>query len=72
MHRTYKKVEFGSLVETNNGIYFISIAYGKIELDNKDYYSISLASPIGKLFHQKKEGDKLDFQGREFEIKNIS
>jgi len=72
LKKKFVKVEFGSLVETSNGTYFISIALGKIKLANTDYYPISLASPIGKLIYQKKEGDSIEFQGRIFKIIRIN
>ena len=69
--KEYNKVEFGSLVVTNQGAYFISIGIGKIEVNNENYYSISLASPIGKLLKDKIVGDRVQFQGREFTIRDI-
>lgn len=66
-----EKVEFGALVLTNQGTYFISIGVGKIEINKGVYYAISLASPIGKLLFDKKIGEKIEFRGREFVIKNI-
>ena len=65
------KVEFGSLVKTNNGTYFISVGIGKVEVDKKEYYAISLVSPVGKILYKKKIGDKVFFQNREFFIENI-
>ncbi len=64
-------VEFGSLVETNNGSYFISIGVGKLTVDNKDFFVISLASPIGKALYQKEVGVSFKFQGKEYLIKSI-
>lgn len=61
----------GSLVFTNHETYFISIGLGKIELDSEVYYCISMASPIGKLLNGKKVGDKVNFNGREIEIKDL-
>ena len=71
VEKEYNKVEFGSLVVTTQGTYFISIGIGKIEINKETYYSISLASPIGKIFFNKKIGDKVQFQQREFEILKI-
>lgn len=65
------KVEFGSLVITDLGKYFISIGIGKIEIDNDSYYAISLASPVGKQLKDKKTGDSFHFQGKEMVIKGI-
>jgi len=69
--KEYTKAEVGSLVLTDQGDYFISIGIGKIEVNNETYYAISIASPIGQVLHDKKVGDKAQFQDREFLIKNI-
>ena len=70
--KDYTRTEPGSLVITNQGNYFISVGLGKIEANNQDYYSISLASPIGKLLHNREIGDSVKFQGREFTITDIT
>ncbi|MBS2098756.1 hypothetical protein [Carboxylicivirga linearis] len=67
----YNKVGFGSLVKTNLGIYFFSIAQGKIKLNNNNYFSISLASPIGQALKDKKAGDTINFNGRSILIEDI-
>lgn len=71
IHKSFDKVEFGSLVKTNPNNYFISAAFGKIELADKIYFCISMASPIGKLLHTKKAGDTFVFQGKEVEISEV-
>lgn len=68
LNQDFNLVKSGSLVTTNEGQYFISIGIGKIEVNNQDYFAISLASPIGLLLKNKKPGDKLQFQEREIEI----
>jgi len=69
--KTNDTVEYGSLVITNNGNYFIAIAYGKIEIENNIFYSISLASPIGKLLLNKKIKEHFTFQEKEYTILDI-
>ena len=69
--KEYTKAEFGSLVVSNQGNYFLSIGIGKIEVSNENYYCISIASPIGKLLQGKVIGDKAQFQAREFVIEDI-
>ena len=71
LNRKYDWVEFGSLVETNYGLYFISIANPKITIEQKDIFSVSLASPLGKALFKKQVGDKVMFNQREFIIENI-
>ena len=58
----------GSLINTNQGIYFISIGFGKLELAEQPYYAISLASPIGQALKHAKLGDRVSFQGNVLEI----
>ncbi|MCU4162525.1 hypothetical protein [Carboxylicivirga caseinilyticus] len=65
------KVSFGSLVKTNLGNYFISIALGKIKIENQDYYSISLASPVGKILKDKQAGVDVQFNGKTLKIEEI-
>ena len=70
-NKKYDKVEFGSLVLTTQNNYFISTALGKIELDGESFFCISLASPIGKLLFNKKEGETFSFQNKTIEITEI-
>ncbi len=71
LKRKNNKVNSGSLVITNQGNYFISIGIGKIEIENRLYYAISLASPIGERLYGKREGERFNFQGKEIIIKEI-
>lgn len=66
------KVEVGSLVVSNFERYFVAVGLGKVEFEGKLYYAISLASPIGQQLSGKKEGDKFNFQGRDYEILSVS
>lgn len=61
----------GSLVATNQGTYFLTIPLGRINIDGKDYYLLSPASPIGTLLKHKKKGDTFDFNGRKYEVKGV-
>ena len=69
--KIFKTVEFGSLVYTTQGNYFISIAFGKIVVDEIEFFCLSLASPIGKLLHTKTPGEKIHFQQKEITIEKI-
>lgn len=66
-----EKAGLGSLVFTNQGIYFLSIVWGKITIHAEDYFVISLASPIGMQLKGKKTGDQFVFKGRKFEVLEI-
>lgn len=65
------KVESGSLVFTNKGIYYLSIGIGKVLLDNETYLVISPAAPIGKLLIGKSVSETISFNGNRIEILEI-
>ncbi|KJF43300.1 GreA/GreB family elongation factor [Draconibacterium sediminis] len=71
LKKKFDKVEFGSLVSDGKNLYFIATALGKIEVDGKNCFCISLASPIGKALQNKSVGDKVSFMGRTIEIMAI-
>ena len=47
------EVGVGSLVITSNGNFYISISAGKIELDGKQYFALSGATPVANLWKEK-------------------
>ena len=57
-------IKLGSLVITNKHNYFLAISAGELEIDNKQYYAVSVASPIGKILLGKKTGDEFEFNGK--------
>jgi len=44
-----KKIKLGSLITTDQGIYFLSISAGQLTMEGNIYYAISPSSPIGAL-----------------------
>ena len=71
IEKDFSSVEFGSIVITNKGNYFISIGIGKIEINNKYYYAVSLASPIGKALYNKHENNEIVFNNDSIKIIKI-
>ncbi len=69
--KRYDQAEFGSLLICNSGNYFLSIAFGKIVVDKDDFICLSLASPLGKSFYGKKQGDELLFNGKKIVVNEI-
>lgn len=65
-------VEFGSLVNCSNGIFLISVAWGKLKAGNTDVHCISLASPLGKELSGKKVGQTIQFNNTSIRIENIN
>ena len=45
--KKYNHATQGSLITTDNGIFFISIGVGKLEIKSNKYFVVSLLSPIG-------------------------
>lgn len=67
-----KKVDLGSLVETNKGWFYFSIAIGKFTSENKEIMALSLASPIGQVLKKLKAGESKSFNGNTWEIISVS
>lgn len=65
------KVKLGSMVITDQGTYFIAISTGQIAIDDKQYYAISPASPIGQLLMGKEQGEAINFGSRTIQIESI-
>lgn len=61
----------GSLVITNNGLFFLSISLGVVTHQNTPYYCIGLQTPIGKLLFGKQVGDSFCFREATYQIKAI-
>ena len=70
--QTNSVANVGSLVETNKGCFYISIGWGRIQMQNKNYFVISLGSPIGMLLKSKKKGDSFQFRNTEYCILNLN
>ena len=51
-----KKIKLGSLIATDQGIYFLSISAGQLTVDGNSYYAISPSTPIGALLLGKEKG----------------
>ena len=64
-------IEPGCMVRTDNATYFISIGLGEIKVNEQVCYAVSLQSPIGRAMENKKTGDVVSFQNRQFEVLEI-
>lgn len=61
----------GSLVDTQQGNYFLAIPAGKIEIDGITYYAVSPASPIGTILMGLKAGASVTFNKKEIVIRKV-
>ncbi len=64
-------VKLGSLIITNQVVYFLAISAGQLSVSNNNYYAISPSSPIGKLLLGKKVGDEFTFNSKTVAIQEI-
>jgi hypothetical protein len=72
LNKVYSSIEFGSLVHTNKGTYFMAIAHGKLALGGNNYFVLSMASPIGQVLKGSKVGETISFNQQNIVIKGIS
>ncbi len=62
---------FGSMVCTNQAIFFISTGLGQIELDGTQVFVVSPLAPLSQKLLGKKAGDSITFNGREYGIQSV-
>ena len=67
----YNKVEPGAYVITENGNYFFLAGLGVVEVKNEKIFFLSINSPIGKAFTDKKKGENLIFNNKEIGIADV-
>lgn len=61
----------GSLVYTNQGVYFISTSIGAVPIGKSVYLCVALHSPIGDHLAGKKKGDSFIFNEKEFKLSSV-
>ena len=67
----HTKVALGSLVQTNEMLFYISAALLKIQLENKIIIAVSPQSPLGSQLLGKSVGDEITINNNRFHIKTI-
>ncbi|MEO5911239.1 MAG: hypothetical protein ABIP95_10150 [Pelobium sp.] len=72
LNSSAKNIGLGSLVKTNIGDFFISIALGEIKLAQNSLFMISPVSPLGKLLIGKEKGSHFEMNKKEIEILSIN
>jgi transcription elongation GreA/GreB family factor len=66
--QTTDQVRVGSLLLTSNGLYFIAIGIGMLELNGNQIAVISPASPLGKILLGLAAGDSFSIQSTKHHI----
>ena len=67
----HNKIALGSLVQTNDMLFYISAALPKIQLENKTIIAVSPQSPLGSQLLGKSLGDEIVINTNRFQIKAI-
>jgi len=67
----HTQIGLGSLVRTDKGLYFLAIAYGKLDFEAETIFVISTASPFAQWLLAKKEGESFSYQQQQSRILNI-
>jgi len=70
--QAHDHVAFGSLVETDLGIFFMSIGLGKVDMDGQPIFCLTMASPLGQKMNGKTIGDSFPMGPNTATIKKIS
>ena len=65
-------IKSGSLIDTNYGMFFMSIGLGKInKIEKENVFALSPSSPLGRKFLTKKKGQTFCFQQRNYKIIDV-
>jgi transcription elongation GreA/GreB family factor len=70
-HHAASLVGFGSVVRTDQGIYFIAIPLGAVETPLGTCFAISSASPIGQALRGRRTGDVITWNGRAIQVLDV-
>jgi hypothetical protein len=63
-----EKIKPGNVIITDQGNFYISIAAGKISLNDKVYFAISAVSPLGAMFMKANVGGEISMQGKTYRV----
>ena len=66
-----QKIELGSIIETDNGIFFIAIGLGIVQCMDQSVIIISPVSPLGQAFINQKLGARVGFNDRSYTILKV-
>ena len=64
-------VKNGSLVETNQSLFYLSISAGQLSVSDTTAFAISAASPVGQLMLGKRVGEEFTFNQKTYTVLNI-
>jgi len=68
---TSKVIRLGSVIETNQANFFMSISVGKLETNNTTYLGVAPNAPIGLCLLGKTEGEQFNFNRKVYKILHV-
>lgn len=71
LHTPSGKVVTGSLVKTNQGYFFISVALGKLVMDKQIVFALSRNSPLGQMLFGLQVDEQAELNGRKYLVEEI-
>lgn len=66
--KSFNTIQAGSLVLTTQGNFYLAVSAGQFVVDGDTYFAISAASPIGAKMIGLKQGDKFQWNKRDYQI----
>jgi hypothetical protein len=66
------EIKPGCLAETDMGNFYIAISAGKIVVQGKEYFAMSIQSPLGQVLKGRKATDTFEFRGVKHRIVSVS
>lgn len=66
-----KKVELGSVVVTDQRIFYVSVSIEQLEVDGQDIFGLSVNAPIYEVMSQASKGDRITFNGIDYKILDV-
>lgn len=66
-----EKIQFGSLVITDSGIFYFAISLGKINVEGQEVFIISSQSPLAKLMLNLRKREHFGFNGKTYHILEV-
>lgn len=64
-------IDFGSLVHTNKGIYYIALSLGVVTLNQSNYFVVAPTSPIAMQLKGLKASDTMTFNGNVYTVTSV-
>lgn len=65
------QVGMGSLVQTSEGWYFLSVGLGQVTVGDTNVFALNPQAPIGQKLIGKRVGEEMEFGGRRLKINSI-